>query len=71
VRRWSCVWLAVAGRTLGYAIVFLGHFVIERNTPASLTHPVLAALCNARVVALFVCGELQGELARRSSSSST
>ena len=56
--------LVITGVGLGYAIVFASHFLIEKNTPATLGHPVLAGISNWRMFALMVAGRLDGEFER-------
>lgn len=40
---WMWTPLAIA---VGYGFAFAGHFVVERNRPLTLRHPVRAAVCN-------------------------
>jgi hypothetical protein len=43
-------WIAVLGASLGLALVLVGHGLVERNAPLVFRHPLLATLCNARMV---------------------
>ena len=36
----------------GYACAFTGHWYVEKNSPLTLKHPILAGLCNMRLFAL-------------------
>lgn len=40
---WFCTPLAIA---LGYGCAFAGHYLVERNRPLTLKHPLRAAICN-------------------------
>ncbi len=37
-------WLWLTGPATGYAFAWVGHFVFERNKPATFRHPVLSLL---------------------------
>jgi hypothetical protein len=56
--------LVVIGVVAGYAVVFVSHFLIEKNTPATFGHPLLAGLSNWRMFALMLMGRLDGEFER-------
>lgn len=56
--------LVVAGVGLGYAVVFAGHFLVEKNVPATFGHPVLAGISNWRMFASMISGRLDEEFER-------
>ena len=42
--------LALIALAQGYAFAWLGHFVFERNSPATFTHPFWSFLCDFRML---------------------
>jgi hypothetical protein len=54
--------VALAGTALGYLLAWTGHFLIERNRPAMVFHPVWAFLCDVRMFRLWLTGQLGSEL---------
>lgn len=54
--------IALAGTALGYLLAWTGHFLIERNRPAMVSHPAWAFLCDVRMFRLWLTGQLGGEL---------
>lgn len=57
------MWL-LPGVTGGYALSFLGHYGVERNTPATFDKPLLAAICNCKMSYLHYTGKLDAEFDR-------
>ena len=49
---------------LSYAIAFASHFFIEKNRPTAFRHPLLSALADVHMCALFLSGSLDRELQR-------
>jgi hypothetical protein len=43
-------WVAAIGGALGLALVVAGHTLVEGNAPLVFRHPILATLCNARML---------------------
>ena len=39
-------WLILAGLVNGYAFAWIGHFVIEKNRPATFKYPLKSFLCD-------------------------
>lgn len=50
------------GSALGYLLAWTGHFLIERNRPAMVSHPAWAFLCDVRMFRLWLTGQLGSEL---------
>lgn len=62
---WRREWALVpAGIATGYAFAWVGHFVIERNKPATFQHPLWSFLGDWKMYGLMVTGRLPDELSR-------
>lgn len=55
--RWLCAALVVA-----YPFAWLGHFVFERNRPATFSHPLWSLRADFRMFRLWLTGGLDAEL---------
>jgi hypothetical protein len=42
----------------GYGLSWIGHFFVERNTPATFGHPLWSMLSDFKMVALMLTGQL-------------
>lgn len=49
---------------LGYGAAWIGHFFIEKNRPATFTHPVWSAMADFKMVGMALSGRLDDELRR-------
>jgi hypothetical protein len=47
-----------------YGFAWIGHFLLERNIPATFRYPILAALGDIRMYILMWRGEMDAEVAR-------
>jgi hypothetical protein len=62
---WRQQWALVpAGIVCGYAFAWIGHFVVERNKPATFQHPLWSFVGDWKMYGLMVTGRLPAELSR-------
>jgi hypothetical protein len=61
------IWLVAIGRwwlfplafVPGYALAWIGHFFIEKNRPATFTHPLWSFMGDWKMLAMMLTGKLQ------------
>jgi hypothetical protein len=56
--------LHIALAFCGYAPSWIGHLVFEKNVPPTMRNPIVAGLCELKMVALIAAGELENEQER-------
>ena len=56
--------LIPAALVCGYGPAWLGHFVLEKNRPATLTYPLYSLRGDFRMVRLMLLGRMEAEIAR-------
>jgi hypothetical protein len=57
-------WLLVFAVASSYAIAWVGHFVFERNIPATFRYPVLAGVCDLLMYHKTLRGEMDAEVVK-------
>ena len=55
--------LLIAFPIIGYGFAWVGHFVFEKNRPATFVYPVWSLMGDYRMLALAIRGQLQKPLA--------
>jgi hypothetical protein len=57
-------WLLVALPVAGYGLAWLSHATIERNRPATFTHPLWSLIGDFHMFALMLAGRMEREVER-------
>lgn len=52
-------WLALTAFATGYTLAWVGHFVYEKNRPATFQHPWFSFVGDWKMWALMLAGKLQ------------
>lgn len=55
-RQWQWLW---AVPVLGYGFAWVGHFIIEKNRPATFTHPLWSLIGDFKMFYLMLFGKLK------------
>ncbi len=56
--------IALVGTGIGYLFAWAGHFFVEHNRPAMVSHPTWSFQCDIRMFRLALTGQLGPELKR-------
>lgn len=49
---------------LGYGMAWIGHYAIEKNRPATFSHPLWSLRADTKMTSLMLSGQLDDELRR-------
>jgi len=55
-------WFLLAATVSGYFFAWVGHFFVEKNRPATFTHPLWSLVSDFRMFFLWISGRLSAEL---------
>ncbi|WOL14939.1 hypothetical protein Cni_G23720 [Canna indica] len=56
--------LLLAAPLLGYGLAWYSHFFVEGNVPATFGHPFWSFLCDLKMFALMLTGQMDREIKR-------
>ncbi len=62
------LWILAGGVVTSYAFAWVGHFIMERNRPATFDYPVLSALCDMKMYGLMWLGKMDAEMEKYANS---
>lgn len=54
----------LAAPVVGYGCAWVGHFLIEKNRPATFSHPLWSLMADWVMYKKILCGEMAAELER-------
>jgi hypothetical protein len=57
-------WLLALAPVFAYGFAWCGHFFVEKNMPASWSHPLYSARAGALLFWKTICGDMDAEVAR-------
>lgn len=63
-------WLALALPVVGYGFAWSGHFLLERNRPATFRHPVWSLMGDYKMFALMAVGRMSREVEKTNQTTS-
>lgn len=56
-------WMLLQAAICGYAFAWVGHFIIEKNRPATFTYPLWSLAADFKMYFAWLSGKLDTELA--------
>jgi len=56
--------LLLLAPVFAYGFAWAGHFFVEKNAPATFSHPLYSARAGALLFWKTICGQMDGEVAR-------
>lgn len=59
--RWPWMWTVPV---LAYCFAWSGHFIVEKNRPATFQHPWLSLIGDHKMAALMLAGRMEAEMAK-------
>ncbi|XP_028064561.1 uncharacterized protein LOC114267700 isoform X3 [Camellia sinensis] len=57
-------WFVFFVPLFGYGLAWYSHFFVEKNFPATLSHPFWSLLCDFKMFGLMLTGQLDREIKR-------
>jgi len=61
-------WLFLAVPVIGYGFAWFGHFVIEKNRPATFKYPLWSLIADWKMWALMLTGRMGAEVQKASAA---
>lgn len=61
IGRW---WLFPLAFVPGYGAAWIGHFLIEKNRPATFKHPLWSFIGDYKMIGLMIAGKMDSEIER-------
>ena len=58
------IWFLLAAPIVGYAFAWYAHFFIEKNKPATFSHPLYSLIADYRMLFLMMAGRMDQEVLR-------
>ena len=68
VARFSLLWIVMAP-LVGYGFAWIGHFVLQKNRPATFTYPVWSFMGDMKLWLFTLLGKMQAEVDRHAGNS--